>query len=449
MYFRGVIPAKYIIFLTAFFTVVPTCIYLFKKNDFFRDIGIWMMIFFTPFVFLGTLEFLQDETYYRGTTRSLQVNFLDFILLALFVVMIGDKRYKFQFWTKGLVLYLIYFFLSFLSSFKSPQFIYSAFELIRMLKMWMYFLVCYNIFLNYRRYNLFLSAIGTAIVVNFVVSLYQKYGLGYYNTFGFLPHKNSAAMFVNMIAPIFLAYILNRSDVSRKIFYFNFVIYGACGMMVVFSLSRGGLFFFLVGVLVTVLLSFIGKFSFHKIKIVLLLGILGLMGFAKAYNTIEEKYSIGNPEGTEGRKHFAASAIDMANKNFLGTGLNNYTLTNTADNNYGGYFDVENRPEDYQSGIVETIYLLTAAESGWITLAAMLMWYGYYGVIAFINAIRYRLSTMFYMPVGIFGALFSSYGMSTLEWIFRQTIGFYQVMILYAILDAMNTTYKRIMKSGR
>ena len=86
---------------------------------------------------------------------------------------------------------------------------------------------------------------------------------------------------------------------------------------------------------------------------------------------------------------------------------------------------------------VETIYLLVAAECGWITFGALLLWFIYYYWQNIKNIKAYKKAGGFYMAVGVLGALTAVYGQSCFEWILKQQTNSYELMIMFAIVAAM------------
>jgi len=107
------------------------------------------------------------------------------------------------------------------------------------------------------------------------------------------------------------------------------------------------------------------------------------------------------------------------------------------------------REEGYKSGLVETIYMMTAAECGWIGLFALLMWMGYYYYQNIRNLFRFKDSPLFFLPAGLAGGMTAVYGQSVLEWILKQPTNFYQLMIVFAIIAAMKQTYDTYRKSSK
>lgn len=131
----------------------------------------------------------------------------------------------------------------------------------------------------------------------------------------------------------------------------------------------------------------------------------------------------------------------MANDKFFGIGLNNWGIKVNPPFTYSeGLRPLED--EEYKDGIVETIYLLVAAECGWIGFTSLLFWFGYYLFQNVLNIRRYKNTLSEYLPIGILAGLIAVFGQSMLEWILKQRPNFYELMLIFAIIAAMAKLYE-------
>ena len=98
-----------------------------------------------------------------------------------------------------------------------------------------------------------------------------------------------------------------------------------------------------------------------------------------------------------------------------------------------------NNPEDEteQNGLVETIYLMIAAECGWHTLGVFLLFIFYFYFLNLRNMLRYRGTDYQFLCIGLSGGLLGIYLESTLEWVLKQTNNFYQLMLMFALIAVM------------
>lgn len=97
---------------------------------------------------------------------------------------------------------------------------------------------------------------------------------------------------------------------------------------------------------------------------------------------------------------------------------------------------------------METIYLLVAAECGWIGLAALLCWLLFYYFQTMLNIKRFSKSTGFFMAVGILGGLTAAYGQSCFEWILKQQTNSYLLMLVFACVAAMSDSWLEFNKKS-
>jgi len=125
----------------------------------------------------------------------------------------------------------------------------------------------------------------------------------------------------------------------------------------------------------------------------------------------------------------------------LGVGVNNWSLKMDRQYPYNPkYLEPErweNRQEERQWGIVETVYLLVGAECGWLGLLALLCWYAAIFTLGWRSLSAYRQHSQFYLLAGICGGLVAVFLQSTLEWVLKQQVNFMQMMVVYAIVASM------------
>ena len=430
--------------------LVPAAVAFFSAFPHLQKYGVFAAMFFIVLSQDIGLNYLADHEYVKGTTQAYEISFLDFFSLIYFIILLRKPGFKFQFRPPGTAFFIVYLLMCLVSTVNATNITYSAFEIFRMLKMGFFMAVMYNILLYYNCFSTVINGIACGMMFNLCCVLFQKYVQGYYATTGFLRHKNNAGMYANMIMPICLYIVLNVKFSSgwRRPFYA--VVFFACVATVILTLSRGAWAVSAVCVFLIMSISLIRGISAEKVAVIGATAFLLLLGVVKSYDTIYERLTIGNEAGTKGRQSLIYNAADMANKNFFGVGINNYTAANTPENNYGNIYENLNYVEGRKNlGKVETIYMLTAAECGWLGLASLLLWYFYYLLLAFRCAVYYWKSNMAYLAVGLTVSLFGAYLHSTLEWILRYSTLFYLLMVMFAMISALAYFRKRgVLKRG-
>lgn len=433
--------AKHVIFLFLLFFGTPAAALMMRASQKIRSIMMFALIFFIPLVYSTGINFFTDK-FYRGTSRGFEILATDLISLSIcfFLILTYGVR-KFKFIPVGASFYFLYFTFAAISMVNSESYVYSGYELLRMFNMYLYFVAVYNCIMQYKSFKFILDALLAIIIVTFLYMLFQKYLIGVYQPSGIFPHRNSAAMFSNMLAPIFLSLMLNK-NIEKELFWRYSIGYGICATIVVLSLSRGAILFFPIATSLVVARSLMNSFNAKKFKIIGALSIIAFLGIIKAAPMVIDRFQSAPESSAQGRVELAKAALNMANDKFFGVGINNWGIKINPPYTYAEGTGMERPNEDYKSGLVETIYMLTAAECGWIGFASLLLWLAFYFIQNFLNTFRYKNTQVFYMPVGIFGGLSAVYGQSILEWILKQPTNFYQLMIMFAIVASMTSIYK-------
>ena len=386
------------------------------------------------------------EPYYKGTSRGFEIALFDLVNLGILLTLVSKKH--FTYFPPGSTLYLIYYLLSAMSLINADSRLISGYELFKMALMYLFFLVVYNHLIRFKNLKLILYSLAIILIINLFSMINQKYIQGYYQPSGLFPHRNSAAMFVNLLAPIFLSYILN-CNLKRKEFIFFLGIFTICAISVVLALSRGAIFFFPISCAIVTFLSLLHKVTTRKLVVIMGFFVLGILGTMKAAPMVIDRFEKAPEASGNTRIEMAKTALKMANDLFFGVGLNNWGIKANWPYTYTNYEAWNYNPETHKYGIVETAYLLVAAECGWIGLLSFLLWLGYYYIQNIFNFFHYRKTTGNYMAIGILAGLTAIYGQTTLEWVIKQGINFYELMLIFAIVAAMKHIYGDYKKSQR
>ena len=428
---------KHIVFFALLFGGIPMAIAVVKDNNRLKQIAFFLMILFIPFVYSTGINFFTDE-YYKGTVRGYEVLATDMIAFALLGAMIAsDGIRNVVFFPRGSGFYVIYFVLSCISIINADNRVYSGYVVMQMILHYIFFITVYNCIVRYKNFNIILYALGGFIIFTFVHMIVQRLFFGVYQPSGVFIHRNSTAMFANMIAPIFLSIILNK-DLTKKAYYFFTSAFLCSSFAVILSLSRGAIIFLPLSLGIVIFLSLRNGMDAKKKRILLLMVTLAILATLRAAPMVVDRFTNAPETSAQGRVAFAKAALNMAEDKFFGVGLNNWGLKINPPYPYWENTGIKRPDEDFKSGIVETIYLLVAAECGWITFVALLLWFIYYYWQNIKNIKAYKKAGGFYMAVGVLGALTSVYGQSCFEWILKQQTNSYELMIMFAIVAAMS-----------
>jgi len=421
---------KYVIFFAVLFIGVPVNYKLVTKYPKYEKVLWFLLLFFTCNMI--DINFVSMETY-RGTAKGFEIGMVDITVFSLLAVIIGRKEEYPLSKPPGTFLYFTYFFFSAISLVNSAVLVYSFMELWKMLRMYVFFYVVYNMIRSYEDIkDLYIYIAYIVIFVTYVV-LKQKYLEGIFQTYGPFPHQNSLVLYMIPFGSMLLGLLLNKED--EKMFYW-LAVFGMAGVDIISTLSRGGLAMFALAILIIFILSYSNKFTLRKLGITILFLIFGSAVLYKAMDSITERISTAAPESANVRIVLAIAAQNMANDKILGIGLNNFAIKINDPYPYSRH--IEKSSPDEKGGLVETIYLMIAAETGWHNLVVYFMFILYMYFKNVRNFFRLKGSVYRYIPIGIAGGLTSLYVQSTLEWSLKQTNNFYELMFIFAIINAVS-----------
>ncbi len=428
---------KYIIFFIVIFIGIPFGYIMAKKYPKIEKFLWFLLLFFTART--EDINFISMETY-RGTSRGFEIGLVDITAIIVFLL-IFNRRDKYPISMPiGSFLYFTYFMFSCISIMNSDIYVYSFFELWKMIRMYFYFFVIYNLIHSFKDIEQFLSYMLYIVAFITFIVLKQKYLEGMFQTMGPFPHQNSLVMYLIIYGSLFLSYLLN---VKKANIFLWTIAFGCCAIDILSTLSRGGMALFSLSIFVIFILSYAHKFSLRKIGVAGLFFILGTGVLYKASDTIMERIRTAPEESVSVRLVLAEAAQNMANDKIFGIGLNNFALKINPPYSYGNH--IERLNEDDKGGLVETIYLMIAAETGWLNLIVFMSMLLFFYVKNFQNYLalkhgkwrKYR-----YLCIALIGALLSIYLQSSLEWVLKQTNNFYQLMFIFAVIAASHKIIK-------
>jgi hypothetical protein len=431
---------KYVIFFLALFLVVPLGVMFATSSKLGEKVVLFMMIFFTCRL-EETINFVSVQ-FYRGTSRGYEVCLVDLTTLVLFFVIILKKDFEVTVLPPGSVLYFIYFFFSVISIVNSGVALYSGFEIWKMLRMYFYFWVLYNYFNSFERIEQAFTFLPYIILYIFIISLNQKYREGVYQINGPLPHQNSLCMYMTILGSLMFAQLLNKKETFMKS-AFIFAAFGMASLTVMFTLSRAGMICYIGGLCLILFISYASGFEAKKLVVTGIMIFIGMLGMVIMVDSIVKRFETAPAASRITRYNLAVTAINMANDKTLGIGLNNFGLKVNKPWPYSEHLNSSRYPKDFREGLVETIYLMIAAETGWHNMVVFIIFIFTFYFKNLLNIFRLAKSRYQYTAIGIFGGLSAIYIQSTLEWVLKQSCNYYQVMLVFAIVGATATIIKR------
>ncbi len=432
---------KYLLFFIAVSGVMPAALLMTYYRS-LRKFAVLLMIV-PVLVFNQTaINFFSHETY-RGTSRGMEISLIYLAAAALLISYAVQRgRLPDLLPDRGSRLYWLYFLLCLPSLGNAESVMFSMFEVWKMVMCFLVFLAVRQYLVNTGDDEVILSGLGAVVLIGFLPIVFQHFA-GTFQTVGVFPHQNSLAMFMTLTGTLFFSRYFNGGSGWKSTAALLVFLVAAASL--VRTYSRGALVCFPAGCLVTAAVSLRYGFSYRKIRLPVPIVLLGVVMTLIFLPKIIHRFETAPESSGQTRLNFAVAAMNMIkDKPFAGVGLNNWGIKINPPYEYSRHRDpLKGFTEDYKDGIVETVYLLAAAECGVVALLGLLLWFGYYWYLALKLAPVLRRTPYFYIPAGMLGGLTGAYMQSFLEWILKQQINFIQLMIFFAMLSFLSLKIKK------
>jgi len=418
---------KWTVFIAAVALAYPTGLWL-RGRPLFR-MYVWTLVGFLPFysrLDIALLSFAGRP----GDTWGLEVAMLDWLAVALLLAERARSRpvpYRF-----ALGLYLVVA----LVSMTQADWPLGAFGYVWKLgRMYLiYFVIC-RAGTDRRVPLALLRGLMLGVLYEGVLALWQHYGLGMPRATGTFEHQNTLGILVNLVvmAPIALV-IAGRAD---KLTTLTAI---AAVPISLFTISRGTMLFFAGGIVLLYIVSAFRRWDLRKAKIGLTGLALALVVIPVAESTLRSRSQAEQLESMRTRAQFENAASLMLDEHPLGVGANHFTLM-LLTRGYGARAEVH---WSQQAAIVHNVYLLTAAEMGYLGVIALIILF----LTPLQSAIRYSFRAgrdrRGDLLLGLRVGLATFYAHSSFEWTWRLTEDAY----VYWIVVAMVASLARDLREG-
>jgi hypothetical protein len=427
---------KYVVFFLTLIVGVPLGYSYAKKKPQFEKIIFFLMIFFT--VKMQDINFVSREAY-RGTSRGFEIGLVDICTMIIFLLVMNRKQKYPTSLPPGSWIYFTYLFFSILSITNSAIVLYSVFEVWKMIRMFLFFWVVYNYFRHLDQLYDFMGGIAAITLYVTYEVLQQKYVMHIFQTAGPFPHQNSLVMYMIIFCSLIFSYLLNKQHMSGRNFILWILIFAMGAGCIVSSLSRAGLVLFGMSCVVILAISLGSGISYKKVGVTILLLFMTLILLFKAWGPITERFKTAPEQSATTRVDLAIAAVKMANDKTFGIGLNNFGHKINPPYQYSSHIEMYNaEDEEEKNGLVETTYLMIAAETGWHNLVVFFIFIFYFLFMNIRNYFLYKGSDYQFVPIALIGGLLAIYLESSLEWVLKQTNNYYQLMLIFAIIAGMH-----------
>lgn len=454
--------AKHIIFFVGSAFCVPAGIVAGVFSRWIHRLLFAALIFGTtqPDVLFGLptdINFMSRD-WYRGTTRGIEISYLDLIAVVLLFSSAYRNRREGRpiVWAPSLLPLLCFFTWCLLTLllFSTPK-IFGVFELTKILRGILLFLAVFFTIQKAEDVRFLLVVIAVAINYELFLSLYQRYMAGQHRVSGSFSHPNILSLYALLCLPLFVAvsFADNASRLLRGLCVISFLAAAVC---VVLSVSRTGY----VGLLFLAPVSFLACSRLRITPVRLGFAGLGMLAVfliaAKAGDTLMERLESFSIEheyfsetGDRGR-YFRVAGPAIRENPLMGIGLNNwsYWISNRYAHEAGvqttGTFPVVPYPDTESPPVVHgqfapahNLYLLTLTELGLPGLVLLLVLLMRWGAISGYSFISGGNDVVTNVQAGVFLGLLALLMQSWTEWEFRATNMYFLCHILSGVAAAI------------
>lgn len=405
--------------LIIIFLSFPFFVYFLKSNP-QKRVWAYFAIGFMPFV-MGWLNLdaaIINYAGWPGHTKGFIITILDSLALAIIVTSIAPLKKL-----PLLGVFLAYLFAAFLSVAFSNQPVTSSFYAFQLARGVLLFVAVASIMRDPRAIHWLAYGLAAGAIFQGVVTIEQRL-TGAVQAAGTMGHQNLLGFMLHFVTLPLMALLL-----AGKMHKINMLGVLFALIAVALGASRGTVAFAAVGLSILFALSIARQVTGHKLK---MLG-LAVLAFAVvaplALSTLERRFG-GSPVATgldSERQAFERAASNMWSDNPMGVGANQYVLvanTQGYSQRAGVIWNFGSR-----SAHVHNLYLLAAAETGWIGLFALSSLFGWVTIRGVAFAFGNRRDPRAEIVLGATVAVLAAGLHSLYEWIFVT----YQVQYVFAI----------------
>jgi len=431
--------AKEAIVLSLFIIGTPIGIVLAMNNKMIRNLLMFLVVFCTVKTDLMDINIIGRD-WYRGTTRGIEVSYVDgMVWILLGVALLQTRRERKPFLPAAFAPMVIYFFYCIINVLSHDPKLFGLYELSKILRG----IIAYTaVAVNVRDRNdiiLLVNAFATITLYEGWQAVSQRYQMGMNRVKGSTDNPNTLSMYCCICVSMCIA--MACSNVPRKTQLMCLVAIPVGIVAVVLTQSRTG---FVTVFLVSLGTAWSAGLFKPKPKNIIIMSLAVLAGtfiIGQSWKTIggrmeENKEEITN-DPTQGRGYYFNLAALMRADEPLGVGLNNWSWA--ATNKYGGmlgmeynaYTDVNtmpdrtvprNSPDLAQAAPGHSLPALTQGELGYPgAVLFAIIWLRWFS-ITIPSLFKKKGNDLFRMfGVGAFWGLTAALIQSQTEWEFRQT----------------------------
>ena len=417
---------KYIIFTIALAAGVPAMAAASSISVRIKHLLFGLMI--CTYLFGSTFSInIMSMEHYRGPVRGFEVTLADLIALGLLIGMLLRSGSSIVWRPRYYILLTIFFGYSIFNVYISGYPIYGWFVIWQLFRMGILYSCVINFFsteqFSFESVRTIMRAYTVSGIILLLISFKQKYLDGLYRTSAFFDHSNTVPSFTLIILCALLVWGIreNRLPLAEQLL----VLAAALGL--VFSVfatsSRTGMLTAAGSVVCALGIANIRGSNRRSRRAALVIGIFLAAGTVMVLDTLIYRFLFAPKESAEARNEFEIAAEMMADDHRYGVGLNQYSEVLTMEKRYHDHIEVMGNEE--QAGVAHHIYLLTAAEMGYVGLYGFMLIIGLLLVSMLWQGFRFSCTTD-RLLLGLGVGFCVLYAIGLYEWAFRQSTVLYQ-----------------------
>ena len=375
---------------------------------------------------------------YRGTSRGLEVSLAHLMAFSLLGAVAFSGRLRRLVPDRGAALFLLYALLCLPSLSAAENVLFGLFEVWKTALLYVLYLAVRSYLRATDDLRTVLRALAAFAAVNFAVVVRAHFA-GVWQPHGLFPHQNSMAVAMNLLGCLFLAGYVEHGAGTRlgRLCLAGLLCAAAAAVR---SYSRMALALMPVGYGLAWLLCVVRVRPRRWLARTVPLAVAGLVALAAMAPRIVQRFETAPKESGSTRVELALCAWEMVKDEPLrGVGLNNWGIKINPPYEYAERAGrVRDWGGDTSDALVETVYLLTAAECGIPALLALLAWFAWHLLRCIPLARTLRGTPWAFVPAGLAGGLAAAYLQSCFEWVFRQPLNLFVLVILFAMISYLN-----------
>lgn len=400
---------------------------------------------------------LLGQYWYRGTTRGVEISWVDCIAFGLLFAECLHPRYERRrwFWPAGLALFVLYLIYCCVSVVTAEPKIYGVWEVANVFRATMVILAAAMVVRSRRELGVVVLALAAAVFVEAVYGFKQRFLSGIYRVPGTFDHENTLSTYLCTVGPILLAGAF--ANWSKWLRWLCAVACLVAFVTELLTISRAGIPIFVFGMLGVTFFCVTWRITRRKIVVGSAVAILGTLLFAATWDQIKARYQAASfeeeylSEDGEGRGVYFRWAKMMVDDHFFGVGLNNWSYYVSKvygaqlGFRYEDYDAIKDSPEKADLPAINyaapahSLMALTMGELGIPGLVLIaLVWLRWFQMGAMFLWQRLNADPMHRLGIGCLFALGGVFLSNVTEWTYRQAGIIFTCHIVVGVLASLH-----------